>query len=72
MQAAGLIRTLEPKRRPTEVARVVFHGKRGELRQGYREGRCYRTPSLRDTSSGDIRTRASYSLSSVEVIAPGV
>lgn len=38
VQAAGLIRTLQTKDRPTKLARVVFHGKGGELRQRYREG----------------------------------
>lgn len=38
VQASGLIRTLQTKDRSIRLARTVFHGKRGELRQPYREG----------------------------------
>ena len=36
--AAGIMRTLQVGDRLTRLARAVFHGKRGELRQRYQEG----------------------------------
>ncbi|VVD82782.1 hypothetical protein PHO31112_01198 [Pandoraea horticolens] len=38
LPAMGIMRTLQVGKRPTSLARDVFHGKRGELFQRYREG----------------------------------